>query len=290
MQSYLDCIPCAMQQLLRTARMLTNDEEVQLEVLVQAGRALEYIRLTDSPPEMVVGLYARLAAVTGNSDPYRLLRKESTRKALALYPAMKAYAAAARDPLYAAARIAAAGNLIDYGAVGEEIHLEEEVMALLQADVRWDDFERFRKDLQAAAWVLYLGDNAGETVFDRVFIEEMKKPVTYVVRGGPAINDALLEDAEEAGLQDVADVLPSGVAATGTLLHRCTRQVVDRFNSAPLIISKGQGNYETLNETRGPVYFVLKVKCRVVSDLLGKPVGALVFQRSEQYTGTGEQG
>jgi len=283
MQTYLDCIPCAMQQILRTARLVTDDEAVHLQVLVAAGEELSKIHLEDSPPEMARGLYRCLSEITGDADPYYQLRKQSTRRSLALYPRLKAFVEAAEDPVFAGASVAATGNLIDYGAVQGEIMLEEEVEASLSMEPTWEDFPAFREDLTAADWVLYLGDNAGETVFDRVFIETIGKPVTYVVRGGPAINDALYEDAVEAGLDQVAEVLSSGLAVTGTIPHLSSDKLQQKFSSAPIIISKGQGNCESLNDTAAPIYFLLKVKCAVMANLIDAELGNLVLRRSLNY-------
>ncbi|MBN1267353.1 MAG: DUF89 family protein [Anaerolineales bacterium] len=283
MQTYLDCIPCAMQQLLRTARLVTDDEAVHLQVLISVGEGLANIRLSDTPPEMARDLYRRLYEITGNPDPYYQLRRKSTRRALALYPRLKAFVESAEDPLFAAASVAATGNLIDYGVLKGEISIEEEVDVSLSMDTHWDEFPIFRDDLTSAEWILYIGDNAGETVFDRVFIETIDKPVIYVVRGGPAINDALLEDAVDAGLDRVAELLPSGLAAAGVIPHLCSDRLQEKFFSAPLIISKGQGNCEALNETEAPIYFLLKVKCEVMANLIQAPMGELVLRRSLNY-------
>ena len=283
MRTYLDCIPCVMQNLLRTARMVTDDERLQLEVLTETGKMLEDIKLEDTPPELVRDLYLRLSEITGDPDPYLSLRKESTQQALGIYPRLKQFVEEAGDPLFAGAVVASIGNLIDYGAVKHDISIAEEVEDMLTQEVSWKDFPAFRNDLLAADWVLYLGDNAGETVFDRVFIETMGKRVVYVVRGGPAINDVQMEDALDAGLQQSAEIVSSGLALCGTIPHLVSPEVQDLLASAPIIISKGQGNCETLNDVRGPIYFLLKVKCEKMSQLIDVPLGRLVLRRSLNY-------
>ncbi len=283
MRTYLDCIPCIMQQMLRTARLVTDDEDLQMQVLVESGRMLDTFQLEDSPPQMVRGLYQRLAEIVGDPDPYFQLRKSSTKEALTLYPRLKAFVAAADDPILAGATVAAVGNLIDYGAVKGEIRIEEDVESMLQQEVCWDDFPDFRADLLNADWILYLGDNAGETVFDRVFIETLGKRVIYVVRGGPAINDALVEDAVDAGLDQAAEIVSSGVAVCGTIPGLVSAEVQGLLESSPIIISKGQGNCETLNDIPGPIYFLLKVKCEMMSRLINVPEGKLVLKKSPLF-------
>jgi len=149
--------------------------------------------------------------------------------------------------------------------------------------VCWEDFPEFRADLLEADWILYLGDNAGETVFDRVFIETLGKRVVYVVRGGPAINDALVEDAVDAGLDQAAEIVSSGAAVTGTIPELVSAEVLELLASAPIIISKGQGNCETLNDIPGPIYFLLKVKCEMMSRLINVPEGKLVLKKSPLF-------
>jgi len=117
MRTYLDCIPCIMQQMLRTARLVTDDEKLQMQVLVESGRMLDTFQLEASPPQMVRGLYQRLSEIVGDPDPYYQLRKSSTEQALKLYPRLKAFASAAEPPILAGAAVAAAGSLADSGAV-----------------------------------------------------------------------------------------------------------------------------------------------------------------------------
>ena len=126
------------------------------------------------------------------------------------------------------------------------------------------DYGKFKKYLDKAKEILYNGDNAGESVFDKILIEEMKKPVTYVVRGAPVINDATYEDAVKAGIDKVATIVSSGTNAPGTLLKTCNAKFKKVYNISKFIISKGQGNYEALSKEKRPIFFLLKVKCHVI--------------------------
>jgi hypothetical protein len=129
--------------------------------------------------------------------------------------------------------------------------------------------------------VIYFGDNAGEIVFDRLLVEQMAAGgarVAFAVRGGPILNDATLEDAVYVGMDQVADVVSSGVVSPGTLLGHADPTFLDRFHRADLVLAKGQGNFEGLSDVEGPLFFLLKVKCPVIARHLGAELGALVLR------------
>ena len=133
---------------------------------------------------------------------------------------------------------------------------------------------------------MYLADNAGEIVLDRLLIERLPKGrVTVAVRGGAILNDALRADAEEAGLAELARIVDNGCRAPGTPLDAVSPAFRKLFEEADLIISKGQGNYETLSDVAAPLVFLLKVKCPMVARHIGEPLGSLVvhFQNGAKF-------
>ena len=145
------------------------------------------------------------------------------------------------------------------------------------------DVEAFSSAISQANNILYLTDNAGEIVLDQLLIEQMPtERVTVAVRGLPVINDATMKDAEETGLTDLVTVIDNGSDAPGTLLEDCSPAFQQCFTDADLIIAKGQGNFESLNEVRKDIFFLLKAKCPLVSEHLGYPVGSLVLKRSNE--------
>jgi uncharacterized protein with ATP-grasp and redox domains len=127
--------------------------------------------------------------------------------------------------------------------------------------------------------LLYLADNAGETVFDRVLIECIQVPVVYAVKGGPILNDATVEDARMAEVDRSAELISTGSNAPGTILARCSKRFQRVFAKAALVIAKGQGNYETLSEQGSKVFFLLQAKCPVIARDLGVPVSGLVLRQ-----------
>ena len=279
MKTYLDCLPCFLSQALRAVRIATDDEKKIKNVLDEVGMMLRDIPLESSPPESGRLIYQKVSEITGNSDPYRKIKDKSTRDALSLYPSLKAQVEKSNDRLMTAVRIAVAGNVIDFGA-NWRFDLKHDVAEILEKEFAICDYNRFKDCLAEAGEVLYIGDNAGECVFDRILIEEMKKPAIYVVRGTPVINDATYEDAVKAGIDKVATILSSGTDAPGTILKTCSEEFRKVYNNSKFIISKGQGNYEALSNEKHSIFFLLKVKCHVIARDIGIDEGDIVLKET----------
>jgi len=267
-KSYLDCIPCFFHQALRIGRMATDDENKIKRLLDEVGLMLKDIPLECTPPETAGLIQKKIREIMENPDPYKEMKNKSTEEALRLYPVLKNEIEKSDDKLLTAIRIAIAGNVIDMGP-NKNFNIVEDLNEILKRDFGICDYVKFRHYLDRTNEVLYIGDNAGESVFDKVLIEEMKKPVTYVVRDIPVINDVTYEDAIQAGLNEVASILSSGTDAPGTVLETCNAEFKKIYNSSKFIISKGQGNYEALSGERHPIFFLLKAKCRVIADDIG---------------------
>jgi uncharacterized protein with ATP-grasp and redox domains len=209
------------------------------------------------PPQVAQQIHRQVRRLSDNSDPYLPGKLEATQKALDLYPELKKRVAQSPEPLETAVRIAIAGNIIDLG-VSEHYDLEAALERVLHQAFAINDFESFQSALtQSKSTILYLGDNAGETVFDRVLIETLDHPVTYAVKAAPILNDATREDAISAGLDQIMEIIDNGSDAPGTLLDDCSSTFRERFEKADLIIAKGQGNYESLSGHPAPVFFLL---------------------------------
>jgi uncharacterized protein with ATP-grasp and redox domains len=240
------------------------------------------------PPKMALQLYTLIARETGVADPYKAKKDYANAKALEIYPQIKAFVSAADDPLLAATEAAIAGNIIDYGA-STHFDIDDEMRklfggAFVSSHRHEFDYELFKNDIARSKKIMYLLDNAGEIVFDKVLIEQlvlMGKEVTAVVRGGVVINDVTMDDAKFVGLTGVTDVISNGIAAPGTLLDLVDASFVRRFRDADLIISKGQGNFETLESEQAPLYFLLKVKCPHVAEGLGAKMGSIILRKQK---------
>ncbi len=226
-------------------------------------------------PAMSQYVHRKLHELMGVDDLYRDAKLRYNKLALELLPELEAKIAEAEDSFSYAVRLAIAGNIIDLG-VNADLQ-DSEIMQTLQAVLSEPfsgDLSIFRITLATANHILYLADNTGEIVFDRLLIERLPAGhVTVAVRGGPVVNDATLADAQGAGLNRIAEVIDNGSDAPGTILEDCSPAFQECFNSADVIIAKGQGNYETLRMSNANIFFLLKIKCSVVAAQTGLPTG-----------------
>ena len=281
MKTYLGCIPCFMKQALVAARIASPDESMHKKIIDEVAGLIPGIRMDDCPPEMGRKIHDAVKKISGNTDPYKGLKEKYNKLALDMYPGLKEKAGKSGDPLFMAIRIAIAGNVIDFGAQ-LKFELDKDVKDAIEKEMSANDYDVFRQKLKEHKEILYLGDNAGETVFDRVLIEELAvnhgKKIIYAVKEKPVINDAVYEDAVFAGIDKYAKVISSGSDAPGTVRERCSRDFLQVFDRAGFIISKGQGNYEALSGGKLPVFYLFKVKCTVLSKSLDVPIGSVILK------------
>lgn len=280
MKARPECLVCLLKQALNTAKVVTDDPAKLAEVCRRVGALIPSLSLEDTPARVSQPAYDMVAAVTGVRDPFLKEKRQSNREALALLPRLEALEAAAADPLDTALHLAVAGNIIDLG-IGHAYDLEKDVRALLRRPFAIDASADFRAELRPGARILYLGDNAGEIVFDRVLVEELLRRgtcVTFAVKSGPVINDATREDAETAGIAALVPVIETGSNDIGVGWDRCSDEFRRAFEAADIIISKGQGNFETCDGRPGNIYFLLKTKCECVAQELGVALGEIVFK------------
>ncbi|MBN2059848.1 MAG: DUF89 family protein [Deltaproteobacteria bacterium] len=277
MNSYLDCIPCFFKQALFAARAATKDEGKIRQVLDKVALAMPDIPLDLSPPEIARIIYSTVSEVTGVTDPLKAYKEKGIYKALSFYEELKSAVDNSGDPLLAAVKIAIMGNVMDPGA-NPDFDLEGAMEDVLRKRLFIDHYESFKNSIEKAGNVLYLGDNAGETVFDKILIETIGKDTVYAVRHIPIINDATIEDAEKSGIGEVARILSSGCDAPGTILKRCSQEFLDFYRSSDVIVSKGQGNFESLSDEKGSIFFLLMVKCPVIARELKAETGEMILK------------
>ena len=257
-----------MHQTLRAGRLATTDEDKIKQLLDNTGDLIKRIPMDKTPAEVGEIIYAKVREITGVNDPYKEIKAASIAEAKVMLPTLKSILDKSENKLLTAIRIAIAGNIIDFG-MSKKFNLTEDVYRILGQDFSLFDFKKFQEELRKAKTILYIGDNAGESVFDRILIKEMGKKTFYAVREVPVINDIVIEDAIASGLNDVAEILSSGSHAPGTILSSCNPKFNQLFKEADLIISKGQGNYEGLSEEKRSIFFMLKAKCPVIARDLG---------------------
>jgi damage-control phosphatase, subfamily I len=291
MKTYLDCIPCFYQQALKAARVSGASEEVQREVLNKLSEIIPNFSLNTSPAEMGRKIYTMISKITGKKDPYREIKEESNKIALKMYPEMKVRIKNMDEDkqLLTAIKLAIIGNMIDFGvedmeSIQEKIHimLNDEYNFQKNIDEKYFDYSAFQQYLSEVDSVLYLADNSGEVVFDRILIEQLvgiyHKNVIYVVKGKPVLNDALVDDAIFCGINQFANIISSGADSPGIVLKYCSPEFIRIFDEAEMIISKGQGNYEALSDKENPIFFLLIAKCPLIARHIGCRIGDFVLE------------
>ena len=279
MRTHFDCIPCFFRQALSAARLASDDPAVHERVLRAVAGAVAAMDLRDVPPKMGQLIHREVRAATGGRDPYAGPKREFNELALALLPRLRDIIETSADPFETAVRLAAAGNIIDFGGgrTVTERDVEDSIQFALSCDIDQTSVERLRTAIHRAVTILYVADNAGEIVFDRALIELVgPERVTLVVRGAPVLNDVTVEDAAAVGLADLVPVIPNGSDAPGTLLDECSPEFHRAFEAADVVLAKGQGNYETLSDSPREVFMLFKVKCPVVAADAGEEMGAIV--------------
>lgn len=284
METDLDCLPCFIRQALDACRMTVSDQDLQRKLMRDVLRWCSEMDLSLPPPVMGQKIHRHLRSLLKNRDPYRRIKKEQNRMADLLLKDLEGEIGKADDSLELAVRLAVAGNVIDLGALSQVDR--EDVQGNLKRSVHEPlsgDYELFARRVKEARTILYLADNAGEIVFDRLLVKALRPArVTVAVRGGPVINDATLEDAREAGLFDLAEVIDNGSDAPGTVLADCSEPFRALFDTVDMVIAKGQGNYETLCGESREIFFLFKVKCGVIAGHTGMRAGSHVVLHHAQ--------
>jgi len=253
-----------------------------IEVFHELGKKLENIKLSDPPPKTGKLVYGLVDKISGKDNPYEQVKKEHINLALKMLPELTRFIEKSSDKLDSALKISSAGNIIDLGALSVLGDIQQTLdNALNSQHDRWD-IEPLSEKLGDAKSVLVLGDNAGETVFDRVLLSVIgelysEAKIYFSVRNAPIINDATYEDAIASGIDEYAEIISTGSDAPGILLDEISEKFRNNFYDADIVISKGQGNYETLNDIDRDIFFLLTVKCDVVAKHFSLPVGASVL-------------
>jgi uncharacterized protein with ATP-grasp and redox domains len=281
MKAKPECFLCVFRQALNTVQLVSDDEEVHHRVLAAVAARMAEASLDQTPASLSQPAYELVSAITGVADPYRSQKEASNSDALALLPRLRERVEAAADPLGAAVKAAAAGNIIDLG-IGHSFNLEDDIDAIMNQPLAIDDTDQIRQELGSGKRLLYLGDNAGEIVFDLLLVEQLlatETQVTFAVKSGPVINDATFEDAVQVGMTDLVPVVETGSNDIGVNWGNVSLEFQSLYESADIVISKGHGNFETTCDRQANTYFLLKAKCLMVANEAGVQLGDVVFLR-----------
>lgn len=281
MKTHIDCLPCIVRQAVDAAKFVTDSEKLQEEIIQQVLKEMVDFDFNESPPYMSHIIHKIVRDISGIKDPYQEVKHKFTMLGLKLYDELKELVQNSTDPFATALRISIAGNIIDFGVFAEvsEKEVYYSINKCLQASLPIEIINNLKADIKKANNILFLGDNAGETVLDRFLLAEMPlERTTYVVKGSPIVNDATMKDAKEAGLTDLLPVIDNGSNAQGTILHLCSTEFNNLLKEADLIIAKGQAHYETMSNLKlNRVYHLLQAKCTVIAGDIGCEVGEMLI-------------
>jgi len=230
-----------------------------------------------SAPDCARDIQNLYCSLINDPDPFREAKRISNDTVLEMYDDLKKKVSSSGNPFLTSLKLAIAGNIIDF-AIHDYCDLEGTIEKVLNSDFAIDHSVQLRKALKEAEKILYIGDNAGEIVFDKLFISEIAHPgLVYSVRGAPVLNDATMEDAEYTGITSITKVISSGTDAPSTILARSGDEFRENFEKADVIISKGQGNLEGLiSDADRRIFFLLMVKCDVIAEYLNVSKGDYV--------------
>jgi len=284
MKASEECLVCMLKQALNTARVATRNSAERREILNRVAALLPGMKLEQTPASLSMDVYRIAGEVTGRRDPYLRIKRQTNRTALAMLASVRRLVLSASDPLEAAVKAAIAGNIIDLG-IGHAFDMRRDVRRIIAEPLTISALRQFRVEARSGRTCLYIGDNAGEIVFDRLLVEELIRRgvrVVFAVKSGPIINDATVADAKAAGLDSLTEIIETGSDDIGVNWERVSPAFRRAVAEADFLVAKGHGNFETCEDRPENFYFLLKAKCDVVASMLGVPLGATVFTRGRR--------
>ena len=267
-----DCIPCISNMSISAIRKLIFDEEIIRGLLCEILEipSLRGLCWDITSPEVIERVMEKIVDAMDDPDPFYSLKAQQNKRMMELEPHLKGLLNEASDSLYLAVKLAILGNAIDLMISDTSGEVETTIQGRLEETrVPVERFLQFKKKLYESELVLYFGDNSGEVAIDKLLIETIKEEkdleIVFVVRSVPALNDATLNEAKMVGIDKVTSVIENGIDGPlpGTITSRCSSEVRDLLQHADLIISKGGGNFDTLEEDKDSynIAFLLLSKC-----------------------------
>jgi len=278
-----ECIPCLLGRVLYEANLVTNDESLRIKTLLGACKILiESYDSNLSSAEIATKVHKTAYKLLGTKDPYKKLKEESNRLALQLLPKIKSIIENSEERLKTSMLCAIIGNILDFGIKGSESDpsvLIEKFDRYFSEGLKYDDSGMVEMLLRDAEDIVFVTDNCGEIVFDKILCQEIKRfnnrlKITLVVRGEPILTDATMEDAIQLGFDEVVDrILTTGTFAVGLDIKEIPAALKKALEDNDLIICKGMANYEAFSETDyKPIAYLLRTKCTAIANDMNLPL------------------
>ncbi|MEG0775385.1 ARMT1-like domain-containing protein [Clostridium sp.] len=270
-----ECIHCLARQAVEIAQEATNNVKIQEEIIKRSMKELGEMDFNETAPEIAFRMHQHAKNITGINDPYVALKEQYNEIAEEIYERItkEKWLDKAEDSFDMACRLAIAGNIIDF-SVGLKLE-PADILKSVEDSIKHNIFgtgtTALKEAVEKSNKIMYIADNSGEIIFDKFLLEKLPlHKVTFVVKGGPIVNDATMADAISAGIVNLVKVIDNGHSSQGTILKHCSRAFVREFNEADLIISKGQANFETLSDIKDKaIFYLLRAKCSSVASAIG---------------------
>lgn len=283
------CMHCLLQREMEATEEV-QDEAVRAAYIQGVMRLLAEADEGATAPEVLSGVQALYRRTFGVEDRFDALKRRYNALMLEITPTYAERITKARDPLAAALLMARAGNYIDFGAMGavDPQKLHSLLDTALEQPLPAVELQHLRADLDKAKHLVYLSDNCGEIVLDKLCLQTLRDhypglQITVVVRGQPVLNDATMEDALQIGLSPAFQVLPNGTDIAGTSLRRISAHVRQVIEQADVILAKGQGNFETLQGCGHNIYYLFLCKCAWFVKRFGLPLYQGAFLNEQRF-------
>jgi len=276
----LECTPCIINSFLRLLQSDIFPDDLKEPAMRRLLAFLSEADYRQSPPALGREMHRMIRRELKDPDPYRKIKEKYNRMMLDLYSDFKEMINKSEDSFDVAMRLAIAGNVIDFGPQ-HQLDVMDTINRVMGEKLSVDNSPNLRHDLEHANTLLYIGDNCGEIVLDKLLLKTINLSKMYfAVRGGPVINDATIDDAKMVGMDKVAKVITTGDDAPGAVWESTSEEFKEVFNNADVIISKGQGNFEGLIDVPQNIYFLLVTKCELIGKRIGTQKGEFVVKRS----------
>jgi damage-control phosphatase, subfamily I len=281
METSVGCLMCFFRQIERTSEMVGLSRRAKEKLYYKLTR--ELLKFDFRLPSVIYGrkIYRAIGDACGRQDIFYRQKLMVERRLASGVVRLKRMISDSFDPMHAAARFSCAANSIDFGA-GKAPDVGRLLEELRDSRLDVDHYKHFLRLFHRARTVMFLGDNCGETFFDRFLIEEMRRvkadvEIFYAVRQAPIINDVTMIDAKRAGLDKVSRLISSGSDSPGLIFSETSEAFRRLYRRSDIIISKGQGNFEAFEDAHKDVFYLFKVKCFPVAQYVGRPENSLLF-------------
>lgn len=278
MKVHYECAGCFLRQTREALDLASDDEELKMDITEKVVKIVSENFHREGISNVIgTQIHRTIKDETGNQDPYSRERETSNDIALQYFPHVEKLLE--DNDLKNYLKVAIAGNVIDFGALGLETDMESLITETMNKEPVIDDSKDLEHELEIAKTVLYLADNIGEIVFDKILIEKINEydvDVTVALKEKPILNDACIDDALKIGLDEISKLTSTGTDSIGIIEGDVSPKFMELFNKSDLIIAKGLGNYEGLGEmdlNNKQVFCLLNAKCKPVARDIGVNVG-----------------